>query len=395
MTRSEAQRKHVEEILRVNVAQFLAVWEHSADAMSLSDSEGTVLAANPAYYQLYGYSPEEVLGECFAIIFPPEERAWAVEQYKEIFQREAPPPAFESAIRRADGTLRIVESRATFIEEEGHRTAMLSIIRDISERVRLQEERDDLLTRERAARADAEESVRSRDRFLSVVSHDLKNPLAAIKGNTQLLQRHIRNSPVPKVDRLTDGLTRIDDTVTRMNLVLDDLMDFAGVESGQQLSLQRKMVDLVALVGRIVSDRQRTTELHRIRFAANPDRLTGVWDANRLERVVENILSNAIKYSPQGGEIEVDVSAVDGPAGRRAVIVVKDQGLGISAEDLPYIFEWFRRARSVSGKISGAGIGLASARHTIEQHGGTIEVASEVDKGSTFTITLPLNTPGS
>ena len=394
MTRSEAQRKLVEEILRVNVAQFLAVWEHSADAMSLSDSEGIVLAANPAYYQLYGYSPEEILGECFAIIFPPEERVSAVEQYKEIFQNEAAPPAFESAVRRADGTLRIVESRATFIEEEGHRTAMLSIIRDISERVRLQEERDDLLTRERAARADAEESVRSRDRFLSVVSHDLKNPLAAIKGNTQLLQRHIRNSPVPKVERLTDGLTRIDDTVTRMSLVLDDLMDFAGVESGQQLSLQRKMVDLVALVGRIVSDRQRTTESHRIRFAANPGRLTGVWDANRLERVVENILSNAIKYSPQGGEIEVDVSAVEGPAGRRAVIVVRDQGLGISAEDLPYIFEWFRRARSVSGKISGAGIGLASARHTIEQHGGTIEVASQVDKGSTFRITLPLNTPG-
>ncbi len=394
MTYSEAQGKHVQDMLKGNDVQLLAVWEHSADAMSLSDAEGVVLAANPAYYGLYGYSAEDIIGKCFAIIFPPEKRISVVERYKVIFQGEET-PAFESVVRRADGTLRIVESRIGFIQQDGHRSAMLSIIRDISERVKLEKERDELLARERAARADAEESVSARDRFLSVVSHDLKNPLATIKGNAQLLQRHIKNSSVPRVERLNDGLSKIDATVTRMNLVLDDLMDFAGVQSGQQLSLQRKAVDLVGLVRRIVVDRQGTTELHQIRFVANQGRITGVWDANRLERVIENILSNAIKYSPQGGEIEVSVSGVEGILGRKAVIIVKDQGLGISAEDLPHIFEWFRRARSVSGKISGAGIGLASARHTVEEHGGTIEVASEVGRGSTFTITLPLNAPGS
>ncbi|MEO6458044.1 MAG: PAS domain-containing sensor histidine kinase [Chloroflexia bacterium] len=394
MAHSEAEHKHVRDMLSRNDTRLLAVWEHSADAMSLSDSEGVVLAANLAYYQLYGYSAEQVIGECFAIIFSPEEQASVVERYKQIFQSVDDVYAFETVVRRADGTVRIVESRIGFIQEDGRRTAMLSIIRDITERVRLEEERDELLARERQARADAEEAVRSRDLFLSVVSHDLKNPLAIIKGNTQLLQRHIKNSTVPRIERLNDGLSRIDETVNRMNLVLDDLMDFAGVQSGQQLSLQRKVVDLVGLMRRIVVDRQGTTELHQIRFIANQGRLTGVWDANRLERVVENILSNAIKYSPQGGEIEVSVSQVEGISGRRAVITVRDKGLGISAEDLPYIFEWFRRAGNVSGKISGAGIGLASARHTVEQHGGTIEVESEVGEGSTFTITLPLNAPG-
>ena len=395
MAHSEARHRNAQDILTSNDMRILAVWEHSADAMSLSNPDGMVLAANPAYYRLYGYSAEEVIGHCFSIIFPPERREAAVEEYKQIFQNPDVPSAFERVVRRADGMVRIVESRIGFIEEEGRRTAMLSIIRDITERVRLEEERDELLMRERQARTDAEEAVRSRDIFLSVVSHDLKNPLAIIRGNTQLLQRHIKNSTVPKVERLTYGLSKIDETVIRMNLVLDDLMDFSGLQSGQQLSLQRKAIDLVELVRRIVTDRQGTAELHQIRFEPNSDKVTGVWDASRLERVIDNILSNAIKYSPDGGEIKVSVSDVDGPSGRQAKITVSDQGLGISAEDLPHIFEWFRRAGSVSGKITGAGIGLASARHIVEQHGGTIEVECEVGKGSTFTITLPLNAPGS
>ena len=395
MAHSEARHKHAQDMLTGNDIQILAVWEHSADAMSISDPEGTVLAANPAYYQLYGYSAEEVIGHCFSIIFPPERREAALEEYKQIFQSADVPSAFERVVRKADGTVCVVEARIGFIQEDGRRTAMLSIIRDITERVRLEEERDELLLRERQARADAEEAVRSRDRFLSVVSHDLKNPLATIKGNTQLLQRHIKNSSVPKIERLNDGLSKIDETVNRMNLALDELMDFSGVAGGQKLSLQRKAVDLVAVVRQIVAGRQGTTDLHQIRFEAKPGRLTGVWDANRLERVIENILSNAIKYSPDGGEIKVTVSREESISGPSAMITVSDQGLGISAEDLPHVFEWFRRAGNVSGKISGTGIGLASARHIVEQHGGTIEVESEVGKGSTFTIILPLNAPGS
>ena len=136
MTYSEAQHKHVRDVFKGNDVQLLAVWEYSADAMSLSDAEGVVLAANPAYYQLYGYSPEEVIGKSFAIIFPAEIRDSVVEQYKGIFQKDEAPPTFESNVRRADGTTRTVESRAAFIQQDGQRVAMLSIIRDVSERVR-------------------------------------------------------------------------------------------------------------------------------------------------------------------------------------------------------------------------------------------------------------------
>src|SRR5947209_7830588 len=101
-----------------------AVWENAADAMAISDAHGTVLMANPAYHRLYGYGPEDVIGQNFAVIFPPEARGWANEQYRAIFATEAVPPAFEATIRRKDGAERFVESRIDFLTKDGRRTAM-------------------------------------------------------------------------------------------------------------------------------------------------------------------------------------------------------------------------------------------------------------------------------
>jgi PAS domain S-box-containing protein len=115
---------------------FRTVWEHAADAMALSDREGIVIAANPAYYQLYGFTPDEVLGQSFAIIFPPDQRDSAALQHQQIFDSDIPPPLYESVVRRADGSERIVESRIEFITVDGRRTAMLSMIRDITARKR-------------------------------------------------------------------------------------------------------------------------------------------------------------------------------------------------------------------------------------------------------------------
>jgi PAS domain S-box-containing protein len=121
-----------EEAYQESERRFLAVWESAADAMALSTSDGTVIAANPAYFQLYGYSPDEVIGKNYSIIFPPEQRAWAQELYEYVFQSPAISPSFVTPIRRADGTERIVESRYSFLTRQGKRYAMLSIVRDIT-----------------------------------------------------------------------------------------------------------------------------------------------------------------------------------------------------------------------------------------------------------------------
>lgn len=145
--RDISARKRAEAALRESEARFRAVWEATSEAMALSDPDGTVLAANPAYLQLYGLTESEVVGHSFAVIFPEELRASAEQQYREVFTSTNPPRAYETKVRRKDGTERIVEARADFVVEGGHRTAMVSVIRDVTEKhaadlaVRTSEER--------------------------------------------------------------------------------------------------------------------------------------------------------------------------------------------------------------------------------------------------------------
>lgn len=143
--------KQVEAALQASETRFRTIWEIAADAMALSDADGIVTHANPAYFELYGYTPDEVIDQNFAIIFPPAEREWANTQYKAIFASHEIPPRVESLVRHADGSQRVVETRIDFLDEDGQRTAMLSIIRDITERKRaeleLQELNDDLQKR--------------------------------------------------------------------------------------------------------------------------------------------------------------------------------------------------------------------------------------------------------
>jgi PAS domain S-box-containing protein len=261
------------------------------------------------------------------------------------------------------------------------------------ERKQAEEERVQLLANERMARAQAESALRIRDELLSVVSHDLKNPLAAIIGNTKLLRKRIAESGAAHVGPLDAVVARIDDAAARMQLLLNELVDFGRLQVGQPLSLQLRSTDLVSLADRVVNEHRQTTHRHSIVFETAVPRLAGKWDADRLERVLSNILSNAIKYSPGGGQVIVRAALEEQDGCRYAVLTVSDQGVGIPPQDLPYIFEWFRRASNTSGRISGAGIGLASARKIVEQHGGTITVDSQLGRGSTFTIKLPVEIP--
>ncbi|HLJ67493.1 MAG TPA: ATP-binding protein [Chloroflexota bacterium] len=247
-----------------------------------------------------------------------------------------------------------------------------------------------LFVREREARAEAEQAVRIRDEFLSTVSHDLKNPLAALKGRTQMLQRRVRNLPEGEMERFDEGLTSIDHIAGRMTRLINDLVDLARLRIGQPLDLQREPVDLVSLVGRVVREQQQTTERHRIRFTGQVPALWGEWDPTRLERVVANLVNNAIKYSPRGTGIDAMVREEQTGRGREAVLVVRDRGIGIPGADIPHIFDRYRRGSNIGDQIEGTGVGLAAVKQIVEQHGGAIEVISREDEGTVFTVRLPL-----
>jgi signal transduction histidine kinase len=231
-------------------------------------------------------------------------------------------------------------------------------------------------------------AVRARDEVLGAVSHDLKSPLTGIVGSAQLVQRDLARRGLAD-EPLARQVERIVSATQRMGRMMEELVDAVRLDAGQPLVLRRSLTDLVMLVQAAVAEQEATSPQHQLRVSATESEVFGDWDAARLRRVLDNLLSNAIKYSPAGGEVQVEVGT-QVEAGRRwAVLRVSDQGVGIPARDLPHIFERFRRGRNV-GNIAGTGIGLAGARGIVQQHGGSIEVASQEGQGSTFTVRLPL-----
>jgi PAS domain S-box-containing protein len=245
--------------------------------------------------------------------------------------------------------------------------------------------RETVVERDRAL-ADLHQALRTRDEFLASASHDLKNPLASIKATAQLLQRRLERSDVPDLGRLRAGLQRLDTIATRAAGLVDELLDLASMQMGRPLNLDRRPADLVELARQAVDEQQLATERHSIRVAAVDGQLIGLWDGQRLGRVLANLLDNAVKYSPDGGSIEVLLRR----DGDWAAIDVIDHGIGIPDGDQRRIFERFQRASNVAQRIGGTGIGLASAWHILESHGGSISVDSQEGSGTTFSVRLPI-----
>ena len=233
---------------------------------------------------------------------------------------------------------------------------------------------------------------RQKDEFLAVISHDLRNPLTTIKSLAQLLQRQlVRGIPLEEM-RLADRLAAIARTATRASTILAELLDLAHLQMGRSLVLERRLTDLVELTRRVAADHQAVADQHRIVFETTHPSLAGWWDPVRLERVVDNLVSNAVKYSPDGGDVIVALTREEDAGGAWAVLQVRDQGIGIPAPEIDQIFTGFYRGSNVVGGIEGTGIGLAGARQIITQHGGQVSVESQEGSGSTFMVRLPLAT---
>jgi signal transduction histidine kinase len=266
------------------------------------------------------------------------------------------------------------------------------------------DEVDLALTRELAVRCalaidkarlyrEALEAVAIRDQVLGAVSHDLQNPLGTIRGLTQMMQRRLRRLAGPEAGELAEPAARIEVLTRRMGGMVRDLLDAVRLQLGEALDLDCGPVDLVTLVRRVVAEQQPAAGSERVRVTASVGALVGRWDGARLERVVANLVANALKYSPAGHPVEVTIGREETADEEVAVLTVRDQGVGIPAADLPHIFTPFRRGRNVAGRVQGTGFGLAGSRHIVERHGGRIEVASVEGAGSAFTVRLPLGGP--
>jgi signal transduction histidine kinase len=233
--------------------------------------------------------------------------------------------------------------------------------------------------------SDLKRALHARDEFLAAASHDLRNPLSTIQSAAELLERSLDDPQMR--DRAASCGDHIQSAAKRMAQQLDAFLDVSRLEAGRPLELKKRTYDLMPLVRQVVQECQQTTQRHRL-LLEGPAMLQASVDAGRLQRVVGNLVGNAIKYSPDGGEVNVRLEAHD----TDVILTVRDHGIGIPGADQSRIFERFQRGTNVEGRFQGTGIGLAGARQIVEQHGGAITVKSQVAKGSTFTVRFPAGT---
>jgi signal transduction histidine kinase len=273
------------------------------------------------------------------------------------------------------------------------RTALRARMRQYQIREHLREreqaalERERLYAAEQHARAEAEAALRTRDEFLSIAAHELKTPLTTLMGNIDLIQRRTRREGgLSERDARSIGVAT--QQARRLKQMIDSLLDLSRLELGQ-LSIEPKPLDLGQLARRVVDEVQPGLLQHSI-ICRTPEAAVMIdGDEVRLEQVIQNILQNAVRYSPNGGRIEVLV-AIDERA-MQAALHVRDQGIGIASDALAQLFERFYRVPDTAIEhIHGVGIGLYVVKEIVTLHGGVVQVVSKAGVGSTFTVNLPL-----
>lgn len=247
----------------------------------------------------------------------------------------------------------------------------------------LAREREQALLRERAARTEAERLVKMKEDFVAVLSHELRSPLTAILGWTQILRRRATGE-------IADGLAVIERSAKAQAQMVEDLLDVSRISSGK-LRLDLEAVDLAVVVEQAIETAQFAADAKDIRIVRTIDprashNITG--DPGRLQQIVWNLLSNAIKFTPAKGKVHVTVDKVDS----HIELVVTDTGIGIDDEFLPHIFDRFRQADgSFARRQGGLGLGLGIVRNLVELHGGTVSASSHgKEQGSTFVVSLPV-----
>jgi len=233
-------------------------------------------------------------------------------------------------------------------------------------------------------------AIKTRNDFLAMITHDLKTPLATAGTYLQALRLRLATGGRGEDPGIEAILGNMERTIHQLADQVQELLDIARLQSGQELELARRPVSLAEIALQAVEDFRKTARGHQLRLKIDQPEPIGMWDAARLQRVVANLLSNAIKYSPEGRDVEVSVRLEGDANSGVGVLTVRDHGIGIPAAELRRVFDRFYRASNAKGSSGGTGMGLASAKQIVEQHGGTIEVDSREGSGSTFTVRLPL-----
>jgi signal transduction histidine kinase len=258
------------------------------------------------------------------------------------------------------------------------------IARDITERRRVEQEREELLAREQRARSDAESANRAKDDFLITLSHELRTPLNSILGWTKIISGTPQDSDV-----VARGIETITRNAQQQTSLIEDLLDLSSILGGR-LRLNTRSVDLVAVLATALETVRPAATSKDLTLQTDLDPSVGlvVGDLGRLQQVFANLLSNAVKFTPHHGRVDVRLER----RRARAVVTVTDTGIGIRQDVLPIIFDRYRQAdTSITRAHGGLGLGLVIVRQLVELHGGTVDATSPGEgQGATFAVSLPV-----
>ncbi len=359
-----------------------AIVESSDDAIISKNLQSIIMSWNAGAQRIFGYTAEEMIGQSIYTLIPAERRGEEDNILAKISRGE-PVSHLETVRVAKDGRQISLSVAISPIRDlTGKVVGASKVARDITERKQAEARQ---LETERAARAQAEHASRMKDEFLATLSHELRTPLNAILGWTQVL----RGDPANTED-MEAGLATIERNSRAQTQIIEDLLDMSKIISGK-VRLDVQPLDLAAAVRAAVETMQPAAHAKSIRLQAiiDPEASIISGDPNRLQQVFWNLLTNAIKFTPKEGHVEIELARVHS----HLEVSVTDSGEGIAPEFLPYVFDRFRQQdASTTRRHGGMGLGLAIVKQLVELHGGSIHVDSAgLGQGTTFRVMLPLS----
>jgi len=383
-----SDRKRIED----DAARLAAIVVGADEPIISKTLDGHIVSWNHAAEAMFGYPEAEVIGKSITIIVPPERLA-EEEMILGRIRRGEGISRFETERVAKDGQRILVAlTMSPIADRHGRIIGASTMAHDIREQKRLQREREGLLFRERVARAQAEAANRTKDEFLAMLAHELRNPVGVIVNALAVLEasRAAAAEPTPQAAR---ARTLIRNQTQHLARLLDDLLDVARITAGR-IELERELVDLRVLIQAALETERHQIERKQLRITRSLGEGT-LWvngDPLRLQQVIGNLLSNACKYTPANGSIGITLTR----EAEQAVVRVADSGAGIPPERLDDIFDLFTQVNpSLARTEGGLGIGLTLTKRLVDLHGGDVHAFSEgPGRGSEFVVRLPLAREG-
>ncbi|MHC5673135.1 hybrid sensor histidine kinase/response regulator [Nostoc sp.] len=379
------ERQRILEILRQSEERYRYLAEAIPQLIWTTDANGESDYFNQNWYEYTGLTLEQSLGYGWLAALHPDDVQSADEVWSNAVKNRTIYNNEYRFKRAFDGSYRWQLARGLPLkDDQGFVVKWFGTCTDIHEQKQILEERAHLLELEQVARGKAETANRIKDEFLAVLSHELRTPLNAILGWSKLLQTRAFDQA-----KTSEALATIERNATLQAQLIEDLLDISRILQGKlTLNITKINLESTVLSALETMHLAAETKLIEVNTAFAPDVRQVMGDSTRLQQVVWNLVSNAIKFTPKGGKVEVRLEQADD----YAQIIVSDTGQGISGEFLPYVFDYFRQADSTSTRsFGGLGLGLAIVRNIIEMHGGIVKAESEGEgKGAIFTVSLPL-----